>query len=201
LNLTPRQSLSLLRWRNPSCPFLFAVDDTSIIRYHQFTGHPEIVCYFFSGLFVVMTSLPNSIAQSRQEQKPDPGEGTIPLPAVQRPTEPAGPRRGSVLGALLLILVLALAFLAASFPARNSDLWFHLATGRLLANGEFSFGSDPFAYTTQQVYWACHSWLFDWALFALRGWIGDAGLVVLKAFFVTALAALLYRIRRPDGAA
>jgi hypothetical protein len=183
----------------PFLPACFAVEDTSIIRYHQFTGHPGFVCYFFSGFFIVMTPLPNSIVQTRQEQKPASGEGTIPLPAVPRTTELAGPRRGSVLGSVLLMLVLTLAFLAASFPARNSDLWFHLATGRLVANGEFSFGSDPFAYTTQQVYWACHSWLFDWTLFALRGWISDPGLVVLKALLVAALAALLFRIRRPDG--
>jgi tetratricopeptide (TPR) repeat protein len=175
----------------------FAVDDTSIIRYHQFTGHPEIVCYFFSGFFFVMTSLPNSPAQ--QEQKPDPDERKIPIPAVPRSSGTAESQRGRGLGAVFMILVLTLAFLAASFPARNSDLWFHLATGRLLANREFSFGSDPFAYTTQ-VYWACHSWLFDGALFAARGWIGDAGLVVLKAVLVMALAALLMRIRRPDGA-
>src|SRR5579884_265805 len=115
--------------------------------------------------------------------------------------ETAEPRRAHTLDRLLTLLVLILAFLAASFPARNSDLWFHLATGRLLAQGQFSFGTDPFAYTTQQTYWACHSWLFDWALYGLRERIGDAGLVVLKALVVAALAGLLLRIRRAGGAA
>jgi hypothetical protein len=94
----------------------------------------------------------------------------------------------------------ALAFLAASFLARNSDLWFHLATGRLLAGGQFHFGTDPFAYTTGGVYWACHSWLFDLALYGLYGLVGGAGLVVLKALLVAALAGLLLCVRRPGGA-
>jgi hypothetical protein len=97
-------------------------------------------------------------------------------------------------------LVLTLAFLSASFVARNSDLWFHLATGRLVAQGRFSFGVDPFAYTTKGVYWACHSWLFDLVLYELYGLVGGAGLVVLKALFVAALAGLLLRVRRTDGA-
>src|SRR5690348_12286356 len=86
---------------------------------------------------------------------PDPGPapdgGTIPLPPVAQPsaapaTDSAG-RHGW--DRLLALLVVILAFLTASFLAHNSDLWFHLATGRLLAHGQFSFGTDPFAYTTQ----------------------------------------------------
>jgi hypothetical protein len=96
-------------------------------------------------------------------------------------------------------LVLVLAFLAGSFQARNSDFWFHLATGRLLAEGRFSFGEDPFSYTTSGTYWACHSWLFDLGLYRLHRLVGDAGLVVLKALLVGALAGLLLLIRRRDG--
>jgi hypothetical protein len=97
-------------------------------------------------------------------------------------------------------LVLALAFLGASFLARNSDLWFHLATGRLLAQGQFSFGSDPFTYTAEKVYWVHHAWLFDLGLYAVYLRVGGVGLVVFKAVLVTALAAVLLRVRRPDGA-
>jgi hypothetical protein len=102
---------------------------------------------------------------------------------------------------ILTLLVLALAFLVASFLARNSDFWFHLATGRLLAGGQFSFGADPFAYTTGQVYWVCHSWLFDLGLYGLHRVVGGAGLVVLKALLVTALAGLLLQVRRPGSSA
>jgi hypothetical protein len=104
------------------------------------------------------------------------------------------------LGAFLAaLLVLVLAFLAGSFQARNSDFWFHLATGRLLAEGRFTFGEDPFSYTTSGVYWACHSWLFDLGLYKLYRLFGGPGLVVLKALLVSALAGLLLLVRRRDG--
>jgi hypothetical protein len=96
---------------------------------------------------------------------------------------------------LPVVLVVLLAFLTASFPASNSDLWFHLATGRLLAGGELSPGADPFAYTAED-YWPPATWLFDLGLYALYGWLGGAGVVVLKALLVAALAGLLLSIRR-----
>jgi hypothetical protein len=96
----------------------------------------------------------------------------------------------------LSLAVFLLAFLSASFVARNSDLWFHLATGRLVAQGHFSFGTDPFAYTTGSAYWVCHAWLFDLGLYALYELAGGTALVVLKAVLVAALAGLLLRVRR-----
>src|SRR4051812_25725348 len=107
---------------------------------------------------------------------------------------PSPPRR---LDALLAVLVVAFACLAASFPARNSDFWRHLAAGRLLAHGEYTFGVDPFAYTTAGVYWANHAWLFDLALYLGFLALGGAGLVALKACGVAVLAGLMLRQSRP----
>jgi hypothetical protein len=133
-------------------------------------------------------------------QEPSPQERTIALPPTPDPAPGGGlrpePRDANT---LLSGLVLVLAFLSASFLARNSDVWFHLATGRLLAEREFSFGIDPFAYTTEGVYWANHAWLFDLGLYGLYNLVGGAGLVVLKALLVTALAALLLGVRRPGS--
>jgi tetratricopeptide (TPR) repeat protein len=119
---------------------------------------------------------------------------------MTEPVVPATPSHSPPVArtdAFLAALVLAFAFLSASFAARNSDFWLHLASGRLLAHGQYTFGADPFAYTTDGVYWANHSWLFDLGLYA--GWqtLGGAGLVVLKAAAVAVLAALLLRLSRP----
>jgi hypothetical protein len=95
--------------------------------------------------------------------------------------------------------VLLLAFLVSSFPARNSDVWQHLAAGRLLARGEYVFGEDPFCYTTEGSYWANHAWLFDLGLYQLYQAAGGAGLVLAKALLVTALAWLMLRVRREQG--
>ncbi len=95
--------------------------------------------------------------------------------------------------------VLIFAFLAASFPVRNGDFWQHLAAGRLLARGEYGFGIDPFSSTTKGVYWANHAWLFDLLLYGLYSAIGGAGVVVVKALLVVALAWMMMRIHTSDG--
>src|SRR5207244_1751742 len=142
-------------------------------------------------------------ARSASEGTPHPSPaaaeaGVIPLPPVSQPA-PAKPRsRRRLAGPVLVLLVLLLALLSGSFLARNSDLWFHLGTGRLLAEGQFSFGADPFAYTTSGAYWACHTWLFDLALYDLHRLVGETGLVVLKALLISGLAGLLLLVRRRD---
>src|SRR5690242_4756102 len=62
-------------------------------------------------------------------------------------------------------LVVLLAFLLASVAARNSDAWRHLATGRALLSGSYTFGTDPFSYTTEGVTWVNHAWLYDLLLY------------------------------------
>ena len=105
---------------------------------------------------------------------------------------------------LLVLLVLLLTFFLGSFAATNSDLWRHLAAGRLIAHGQYTFGTDPFAYTTANVRWVNHSWLWDWLQYLLAGAgggaepaFGGAALVLVKALALTALAAVLLLIRRP----
>jgi hypothetical protein len=104
---------------------------------------------------------------------------------------------------VLIGMVLIFAFLASSFAVRNSDFWLHLASGRLLAERRFPFGVDPFAFTTENQYWANHAWLFDWPLYLLYNRLGEwhdgALLVVLKALLVTLLALVLLLIRRPGS--
>jgi tetratricopeptide (TPR) repeat protein len=130
-------------------------------------------------------------------------ENVITLPPAPRPAmdTSSAPKVRRGVDRFLALLVVALAFLAASFVARNSDLWLHLATGRLLARGGYSFGVDPFAYTTEGVYWANHSWLFDLALYGLYSLAGGTGLVVLKAVVVAALAVVLLSVRRAGAPA
>jgi tetratricopeptide (TPR) repeat protein len=98
-------------------------------------------------------------------------------------------------------LVVAFGFVAASFVARNSDVWLHLAAGRLVAAGEYRFGTDPFSYTSTGEYWANHAWLFDLGLYLAYGWIGGTGLVVLKATAVAVTVGLMLAIARGRGPA
>ena len=118
-------------------------------------------------------------------------------PATPSPAQTSRPQR--VWPDVLLVgLVLAFAFLAASFTARNSDLWRHLATGRLISDGHYSFGADPFAYTTDGVYWANHTWLADLVLYKAYTSFGG-GLVALKAILVALAVGLMFAAARGRG--
>lgn len=106
-------------------------------------------------------------------------------------------RRGTF-DIVLVGVVLVFAFLASSFAVRNSDFWLHLAGGRLLAEGRYTFGVDPFAFTTENQYWANHAWFFDWLLYLLHQQFAGAVLVVLKALIISLLAFVLLRLRRSE---
>jgi hypothetical protein len=105
------------------------------------------------------------------------------------------------LDALLVVVVLLFAFLVASFPVYTSDFFRQLATGRLLAQGAYPFGADPFCWSTDGVYWANHSWLFGLVVYGLYQipQVGGAAVVVFKALLVTALAAALVAAGRRPG--
>jgi hypothetical protein len=92
--------------------------------------------------------------------------------------------------------VVALAFLVASFTARNNELMLHLATGRALLDGSYKFGEDPFSYTTSGVRWVNHSWLWDGLTYLVFKYLGGPVLIVLKALLVAVLAGFMLAVRR-----
>ena len=63
--------------------------------------------------------------------------GTSEAPAPPRRERP--PHRFPGLDGVLAVLILTLGGFLASFAAVNSDLWTHLAAGRLVAHGKFPF--------------------------------------------------------------
>jgi hypothetical protein len=99
---------------------------------------------------------------------------------------------------ILVMLVLALAFLVSSYVARNPDLWRHLAAGKRLMTGEYKPGEDPFSYSATDRVWVNHSLLFDALSYEL--YIGDGALlVVAKALAIVCTFGLLISIRRPGS--
>ena len=105
-----------------------------------------------------------------------------------------------MLDGILAAVALGFALLVASAPARNSDLWLHLATGRDLLAGKAPFGHDPYSQGGQQLHWVNTNWLYDvltYLLFQAAGGpdgLGGAALVLFKALLVTGLAAVLIRL-------
>jgi tetratricopeptide (TPR) repeat protein len=121
-----------------------------------------------------------------------------PDPLPQAPVRPdSGAGRWADVG--LVALTVTFGFLAASFVAHNSDVWLRLAAGRLLAEGGYAFGVDPFSYTTAGVYWADHAWLTELGLYAAYTRLGGPAVAVLKAVGVAVLAGLMLRSGRSGG--
>jgi hypothetical protein len=129
---------------------------------------------------------------------PPPPEAVAPAPAAPGGKTTLAPSNFIVgFDWVLAFGVMALAFLLASFSVRNSDFWMHLATGRLLAEGNYSFGKDPFSFVGEDRTWVNHAWLFDWLLYLLYKAGGGPAVVIAKAVALALTAGLLLLARKP----
>lgn len=138
------------------------------------------------------------MASNRAEPPaPSPPEAAPAAPPPSKPTHGLLPASPFLNGFdwVLAVGVVALGFGLASFAVANSDFWQHLAAGRLLANGQYEFGKDPFSYVGADRYWVNHAWLFDFLTFEAYSEMGGRGLVLIKAGLLAALTALLLGIR------
>ena len=86
----------------------------------------------------------------------------------------------------LLVVVLALAAIA---PVRNYDFFWHLATGRWIAEHHALPLTDPFAIASDRVPWINGEWLFEIALYALYSVVGLAAMSVLRGLLAAAVFA------------
>jgi hypothetical protein len=120
-----------------------------------------------------------------------------PAPEPKRIFDPEkARRRAKVVDGIQVLLVLTLAFLSASFPIRNGDLFMHMGTGKLLVEGKYKFGADPFSVNPPDAAWVNHSWLFDLGSYGIFSAAGAEGLILVKAMLVVTLACVMLLIRR-----
>lgn len=117
----------------------------------------------------------------------EPGLSSAPVHEV---TGPAGPPAAhSPWGAVVFIAVFAA--LLASFPARNSDLWMHLAAGRELAGGQPPSGTTAHPSAQDR-----STWLYDLLSYGVYSLLGGGGLVFCKVLVVVGLGLLLLELSR-----
>jgi hypothetical protein len=118
---------------------------------------------------------------------PSPPSLPLPHPSTEgrAAAAPPGPAVGPGPGAAAALFVALLGLALGSFPARNADLWAHLAAGRALARGDFGRAGP--------------TWLYDVLSSGLFQLAGGAGLVAVKAGLVAALAVVLLRLSRTAG--
>ncbi|MCE9565235.1 MAG: hypothetical protein K8U57_24650 [Planctomycetes bacterium] len=138
---------------------------------------------------------PNDNPEASSPTQPPP-EGVPPVPPVEAAKTATWPVWFSGADFVLAVAAVVLAFLVASFVARNSDIYLHLAAGQRLLAGTYTPGSDPFSFAAADRAWVNHSLLFDVGTYLLYSGNGST-LGVLKAIAVAAAFGLLIGIRRP----
>src|SRR5262249_8932010 len=116
-----------------------------------------------------------------------------PVPTAATPSAP--PSGLFILDRFLALLLLGLTFLVASFAATNSEVWMHLASGRVIAEGRWQYGVDPFSSAPESTPWYNPNWLYCLLLYKGYQWFGGAGLVIAKAFATVLLGCCLLCIR------
>jgi len=142
---------------------------------------------------------PEPIIPAGEESAPAAAPPIDPPPSTSKPL--GWPAWFSPADFLLATLAITLAFLVASFIARNSDVWVHLAAGKRLLTGEYRPGTDPFSYTGADRTWVNHNLIYDVGTYLLfRADPTGAVLVVVKALLVALTFGLLLGIRRPGFA-
>lgn len=132
---------------------------------------------------------PSPTAEPTGEPRSEVGITVVPVPIPPPPVESGksgGRARIVVMGGLLAVL----GFLLGSFPARNSDLWGHLARGRLLMEGNSpatasaQVGSPTTATT----------WIADVVAYGLYQLGQGSALIVVKAGLIALLAFVLFHL-------
>jgi hypothetical protein len=101
-----------------------------------------------------------------------------------------------ILDWLNVLVMLALAVFLASFAVRNSDFWLHLSAGRLIADGAYPFGVDPFSALDPAPVWINHAWFYDLLIYLIERRAGGMGVVIAKAVLVALLTAVMIGTRR-----
>jgi hypothetical protein len=95
----------------------------------------------------------------------------------------------AVLGILLFAIFLAKG-------PWDTDYWWHIVTGRLIAEGQFP-RTDPFSFTWGGMPWTLHEWLGELVLFRLVDWLGYTGAVLVYALIPgIATAILIFALHR-----
>ncbi|QJX00664.1 hypothetical protein FTUN_8296 [Frigoriglobus tundricola] len=127
-----------------------------------------------------------------------PGSSRTPTGTATHSAEPSRARLGVV---ALVALVAALAVVLASGPARQFEVWSHLARGRALVEGRPQPARDPGLFSPADEGNAHTAALYDLSLYAAYASLGGAGVTALNAGLAGALAVVAFLTGRTAGRA
>jgi hypothetical protein len=97
------------------------------------------------------------------------------------------------------LLAAILGFLAGCYPIANTSIGWHLASGHWILDQRTVPTTDPFSFASGGAPWVDHEWLFQVVVATVETVTGAAGLTVLRALLVAAMATLLFLFARRGG--
>ncbi|MBW1870957.1 MAG: hypothetical protein JRJ19_02775 [Deltaproteobacteria bacterium] len=109
------------------------------------------------------------------------------MPATEPPSDSF--RSLAIAQTILLLVLFVFAFFAVFFPLTNTDIWWHLAAGRLILEQAGFLTVDPFSLSSQGQPWVDIHWLFQVLSFWAHSFGGNTALVIGKCLLF-ALAAI-----------
>jgi len=91
-----------------------------------------------------------------------------------------------------IAVLLLCAFGLGLFHLVSNDVWWHIASGRWVAQNLSIPSTDPFSYTALGEKWIFHNWLFDLPLHFVERAGGVTGLVLFRALLVALFSIAVY---------
>jgi len=113
-------------------------------------------------------------------------------------------REDRILTVFILLIAFVTAFACSWDSLVNNDIWWHLATGKLIQEQGAIPREDPFSYTKSGAPWITHSWLAELLFYELYARGGVRSLIFLRSLLSGLLVLILIlaaRTRRCGWAA
>lgn len=100
---------------------------------------------------------------------------------------------------LVPVALLVVLTLGAVAPIRSYDFFWHLATGRWIAEHRALPPTDPFALASDRVPWINGEWLFEVVTYAVWRATSFVALSWFRAMFVGAMFVIAYRLAKREA--
>lgn len=101
---------------------------------------------------------------------------------------------------LTWIVLIYCGVVAAVWPRRTYDIWWHLAAGKWMVQNRQIPHEDPFTWTREGASWTAHEWGWEVPMYVLYSRWGHDGLMALRIVVGGITCALLARLMLRRGA-
>ena len=101
---------------------------------------------------------------------------------------------------LVYAVLIYCGIVAAVWPRRTYDIWWHLAAGRWMVQNQQIPHEDPFTWSRQGEAWTAHEWAWELPMYALYSRWGHDGLMALRVLVGAVTCGLLAWLLLRKGA-